>query len=195
MSDTAALFLTGADTLNRFSQQRSQANAIVARGSYEGAAADRNAKLAEMQAADAIQRGESSANIRALEGRQEMGATRASLAAQGLDLGFGSAVDVQVDEAKLSALDVATIRNNAAREAWGYTVQAQDYTQAGKFARTAAQNEATALRGASVSTLLTGAGKTYGLFRAARGGTYEPSTGLTPDMVESFKRASPGRRK
>jgi hypothetical protein len=51
--------------------------------------------------------------------------------------------------AVLSTLDAATIKNNAAREAWGYKVQAQDYQNRGDILLTNADNEAT-------STLLTG---------------------------------------
>jgi hypothetical protein len=57
-----------------------------------------------------------------------IGTQRAEFAAQGVDVGSGSAVDVQKDTAYQGEIDALTLRTNAAREAWGYTVEAQGET-------------------------------------------------------------------
>lgn len=170
MAATTAMFLTGAETYNTISQQRRQASALRSQGSYEAAAFDRNASLAEAQAADALARGGVAAGIRGRQVRSEVGSARAAMAASGIQLDTGSALDVQADIDALGALDVATIRNNAAREAWGYRTQASDLTQRGILSRLAAENAAAGLDDDQITTLLTGAGKTYGLFRQSRDG-------------------------
>jgi hypothetical protein len=98
---------------------------------------DWNAKVADLQAEDAIQRGaEEEARLRRGV-RQLVGAQRAGFAADGVDVGFGSALDVQADTAEQGELDALTIRTNAAREAWGFKVEAQDLRyQAGIMRRT-----------------------------------------------------------
>jgi hypothetical protein len=112
------------------------------------------------------------------------------MAASGVDINSGSAADVQANTATIGALDEATIRNNAAREAFGYTTQATDYLTRARFARTAASNAALGVEGDEASTLLTGVGKTYGLYRTlsdggrkrtALRGTTLNSSGQSPD--------------
>lgn len=109
-----------------------------------------NAQVADLQAQDALARGDVLAGRRRLQTEQVIGEDRASLGAQGVDVNKGSAVDVQADARYLGELDAMTIKNNAAREAWGYQVQAQDYrTRAALAYRTGAFGAA--------GTLLTGA--------------------------------------
>jgi len=97
--------------------------------------ADYNAAVADLQAKDAIARGaEEEARFRT-QVKGAIGAQRAGLAASNVDVGFGSAVDVQADAAFLGELDALTIRTNAAREAWGYEVQAEDLRKRGEIAR------------------------------------------------------------
>jgi hypothetical protein len=101
----------------------------------EGQLADYNASVAQLQAQDAVARGAQEesrfrSGVRGLAGSQKAG-----FAAGNVDVGFGSAVDVQADTAFLGELDALTIRTNAAREAWGYKVQAEDLTRRGQIAR------------------------------------------------------------
>jgi hypothetical protein len=70
----------------------------------------------------------------------------------------GSALDVQRSDRRLADVDMATIRNNAKRQAWGFTTEAAGYKLQGDFARTAGRNAAAALRTQSVGTLLNGIG-------------------------------------
>lgn len=126
-----------------------QAGAARMKADYDKSVADSNAKLADYQAEDAIQRGdkESSKLNKAVSGL--VGNQRANFAAQGIDVGTGSASEVQRDTKFLGALDYLKIKTNAAREAFGYKVQAANYTSAGQFAYAAGQNEAN-------NTILTG---------------------------------------
>lgn len=100
-----------------------------------GELADFNAQVAELQAEDAIARGIEEQQRFRTKVRQAIGSQRAGFAASNIDVGYGSAVDVQADAAYLGELDVLTIGNNAAREAWGFKMQGEDYRRRGALAR------------------------------------------------------------
>jgi len=88
--------------------------------------ADYNAAVADLQASDALERGriEEARFRKTVEA--VIGAQRAGTAAGNIDVGFGSAVDIQADATLLGELDALTIRSNAMREAWGQRVHAAD---------------------------------------------------------------------
>jgi hypothetical protein len=96
---------------------------------------DNNALLAEYQSQDALERGVVEERTMRRQTNKVIGAQRANLAAQGVDVNKGSALDVQADAAYLGELDAITIRNNAAKEAWGYRVAATDARARGDIAR------------------------------------------------------------
>lgn len=152
----ALLALTAANTINSAITQKRQ-------GDYEGQVADTNAALARQQGADAIARGNEAANRSQLGTRQLIGAQRSAIAANGVDVGSGTAADLQSDAAGIGALDALALKNNAAREAFGYSVDAMNQTSRGQMARAAGRN---AMR----STLLTGAARAYDIGRSSYGG-------------------------
>ncbi|MEQ1771205.1 MAG: hypothetical protein ABL879_15340 [Devosia sp.] len=93
-----------------------------------GATVDRNnAMLAEWQAADALNRGEKSWQKHNLDVAALKGTQRAVLASHGVALDEGSAARILSDTDFLGALDAQTIRNNAAKESFGYEAQATQY--------------------------------------------------------------------
>lgn len=108
-------------------------------GAAAKAQADFNARIAEMQAADALARGaEEEGRFR--QGVESLiGSQRAGFAGQNVDVGYGSPVDVQADAAFLGELDALTIRSNARREAWGYEVQAENFRRGGDVASSSAK--------------------------------------------------------
>lgn len=126
---------------------------------------DYNANVAELQATDAIERGREQESRFRAGVKQLIGAQRAEIGASGTDVGFGSAIDVQEDQAFLGELDALTIRTNAAREAWGYKVQAADTRERARITRREGREMARAGReaqrastiGAIGGGLLTGA--------------------------------------
>jgi hypothetical protein len=85
---------------------------------------DMNTELAKMQAADAMKRGARLEEESHRKTKSLIGSQRAAMAAQGIDISVGSAVDVQADAAARGAADELAIRNNAYREAFGYKMQA-----------------------------------------------------------------------
>lgn len=88
---------------------------------------DYNAQVADQQAADAVAQGTTEEDRFRTQVRGMIGTQRTGFASNNVDVGYGSAVDVQGDAAKLGELDALQIKTNAARAAWGYQVQAEDY--------------------------------------------------------------------
>lgn len=117
-----------------------------------------NASVADLQAKDAIERGVEEESRYRAGVRGLIGAQRAGYAASGVDVGFGSPVDVQADTARIGELDALTIKTNATREAWGYNVQAFDLRQRAQIARQGGAYAAAAGRSAAGAAYLGAAG-------------------------------------
>ncbi len=151
-----------------------------------------NAIIADMNARDTLAAGDVAETAQQLKNRAIRGSTKAIQGANGLDVNSGSAVDVQQSEAKLGALDALTIRSNAAREAYGYTNQAEDqraqskiYRQQAKAAQIAGFINASAtLLGAASSS-----GDKYVAMKNSGGGG---GAAGEPGGLESFANATFG---
>lgn len=125
------------------------AAATEAQGSYQSAMFQINSKFADLQGDEAIRLGDKEADKVKTNAERVVGSQRAILAAQGLDVDIGSAVDIQEDTRAQAETAAMSIKNNAWREAWGFKQEAITGTYKGKFASMAAGNSANA-------TLLTG---------------------------------------
>lgn len=140
---------------------------------------ERNAQFADYQAADALERGAINEKRQRQTTNQVIGAQRTNLASQNVDVNRGSSLDVQGDAAYLGELDALTIRNNAAKEAYGFQVQAGDLRQRGTYAKQESQMEAVnTILGSGGSLLLAKyGGGPYTLFSpGASGGLSRPRT-------------------
>lgn len=100
-------------------------------------AASYNAAVAQNAATYARQAGEVQAQAADRQTAALIGRQKAGFAASGIDVNTGSPLDIQSDTARFGRLNDLTIRNNAARQAWGYqatgnleTAQAQNYQTA-----------------------------------------------------------------
>jgi len=77
-----------------------------------------------------------------LKSAQLAGKIKAAQGASNIDVGSGSAVDVQKSQKLVSDIDMATIRKNAARRAYGYEVEAATQeAQAGLYTLAASKTE------------------------------------------------------
>lgn len=152
---TALFALTAAKGTMDFMSDRRNAKAAQQQGEYEAATYGLNADLADQAADDAIARGKEAAAKSKLKTRQLKGMQRATLAAQGLELDTGSASDLQLETGDLGELDVLTIANNAAREAFGFKVEAMNYRRQADLALLGGSNKSAAYKNQSISTLLT----------------------------------------
>ena len=118
-----------------------------------------NASQSELQAQDAIRRGELASHAQLRGTRAMIGAQRASLAAQGVDVSAGSAAELQRQAADYGAQDASMLRMNAFREAMGFRSQAYNQIAQGRAYRQMAR-----------STLVTGG---IGVARDVAQGIYE----------------------
>lgn len=116
--------------------------------------AEYNQTIAGYQSRDAIDRGKEREKRFRDDASRLQGSQRAALAAQGIEIDDDSALDLLADTASSIEIDAITIRNNAAREAWGYAVQAQDYGFRGEVAAATGTSQA-------VSTILTSGSRLY----------------------------------
>jgi hypothetical protein len=83
------------------------------------AVAAHNADLAEVAAKDSLRRGDKEADRIRREGEALKSKQRSLMAARGLDLGDGTAQDIQDQTDYFSLVDQATAKDNAKKEAWG----------------------------------------------------------------------------
>lgn len=120
--------------------------------------ANYNAGVNEAKADDAIVRGRETEARHRIGTRKLIGSQRASFAAGGVVVGEAdsTATNVEVNTATMSEADALTIRSNAAREAWGYRVGAQDDRLRGSIARAEGRNKATAEVVGGVGTVMYG---------------------------------------
>lgn len=128
-------------------------------GRFNQKVARYNAAVAEAQASDALARGAVAEQRYRGQVRTLIGSQRAGYAGQGVDVSRGSAARTQERTAEIGEQDAITIRNNAAREAWGFQVQATDSRMQGDMARRTGDQQALG------SLLSTGAGFADGYYR------------------------------
>jgi hypothetical protein len=153
-----------------------QSSAQRAQGVYLKAQADTNARLAMLNAEDAIRRGDLQSGVARRKGSAVSGAQKVAAAAQGVDINSGSAAALQKETEQLSEIDIQTIKNNAWKEAWGFKVQSEQYSSQGRYAEMAARN-------AAHGTMLTGglAALSYGIKAASY---YQKAKPPEPDVKD-----------
>lgn len=149
MAGAAAIGLLAASAGQQYGASKASGAAAQRIGEY-------NASIAEFKADDAIARGRDDEGRHRLKTRSLIGSTRTAFAASGVDVNDpdSTAVNVQANIAALSEIDALTIRANAAREAWGYKIEAADATNRGQLARMEGDSRA-------IGSLLSTAGNVY----------------------------------
>lgn len=155
----AGLVVAAASTAYSVSSQRKAAG-------YQAEVETQNKQQGLLAAADAINRGDiEEANARTRT-RLLIGQQRAGYAAAGVELGSGSPLSTTADTAMLGELDALTIKNNAQREAWGYSSQSAEFANKAAMTKIAAKNN-------TGSTLLTGGSQVLEQYGSAlKSGTF-----------------------
>lgn len=125
---------------------------------YQSAIAQLNANIAGSNAEYASNAGATQAAETGMQTRAQIGSTRAIQGASNIAVGSGSAPAVVSSERQIGDINVANVVNNAARVAYGYTVQQQADTIQSKLDLAGASNSVTAGTIGAVSSLLSGAG-------------------------------------
>lgn len=104
-----------------------KASAQKATLGYEASIARNNQKIANYQADLALENGAVAEQTQQLKTAALKGDQRAAMAANGVDLGEGSATETLATTEFMGKRDALTIRDNAARQAWAYKNQALGY--------------------------------------------------------------------
>lgn len=117
--------------------------------------ADINARIAELGAHSALEQGKQQVAQVTHRAGQLKGSQRATMAANGIDLGAGNAAEVQASTDMMKEIDSNTVRHNALRNAWGHRTQSMNYTNEANMARANASGISPG--GSAFSSLLGGA--------------------------------------
>jgi hypothetical protein len=102
--------------------------------------ADINAKMSESAAQATLLGGQREVQRSQIATAQLKGRQRASLAANGVDLGEGSALQTLTTTDVLGEVDANTLEANSVRAAWGHRVQGTNFSNQALMSRTAASS-------------------------------------------------------
>jgi hypothetical protein len=127
---------------------------------------DTNARIAELSAQSALAQGQRQIGALTLKAGQLKSDQRASLAANGVDLGEGSAAELQASTEIMKDVDVGTLTANSERTAWGYRSQAVNDSSQAAMDRANATSISPA--GYAATSLLEGAGKVASAWYTSR---------------------------
>lgn len=184
---SVGMALQGAGMIFSAMGSRDQAQGQQDSYNYQAQVAQNNATMAEYQARDVLERGQREEQNRRLKTAAMFGDQRAQLAANGIDLGEGSATDLLVTTKFMGENDALTVRNNAARDAWGYRNKAKGFLDEEAMKRATARSINPTKAG--VTSLLTSAGSVADKWYAASGkvdsGNYQVGTaGYSGNFLE-----------
>ena len=160
MCELTTIMMLGSTLLGAAGQMQ-QASAQAKSSKYNAEVADMNAKLADRRAKDAIERGGIEEQKKRQQVQQVLGKQQAAMAANGVDLSFGSPLDTIVDSAVAGELDALTIRSNTYREAYDHKVDATNKRAGATLNRMNADAAMTGGMLGAAGTVLGGAGKAY----------------------------------
>ena len=118
--------------------------------------ADTNAQIAELGAQSALAQGAKEEQRSRLQTTALKKSQRVAMAANGVDLGQGSAAEILTSTDLMGDIDANTIKANAVRNAWGYRTQATNYQNQALMNRASASSISP--MGGAVSSLLGSAG-------------------------------------
>ena len=104
-----------------------QAKTTKAVNKQQSAIAEFNADASDRLAEDAIARGDLAAGHVERQSRALQGKQKAALGARGVNLDVGTPLDILVGTTIVGEVDQATVKENAKREAFGFTTQGLNY--------------------------------------------------------------------
>jgi len=104
-------------------QAAQQADAAKKAATFDAQVASNNATIDAQNRSSSLQQGEVEAQNAMRKQASMIGDQRAQMSANGIDITQGSAQDMLASTKFLGGIDVNTIQSNAARQAWGYSVQ------------------------------------------------------------------------
>ena len=162
-------------------QSAQNADAAKQAADYNAQVANNNATIASQQRSSALQQGEVEAQNAMRKQASIIGDQRAQMSANGIDLTQGSAQDILASTKFLGGIDVNTIQSNAARQAWGYSVQGMNDKSAANLETWRANSINPSQIGAmsAGTSILSSIGSAATSYAAGGGGAKTPSGGGT----------------
>ena len=148
--------------LGAFNQSSAQKQAYQ----YQAQVSKINQQISQWDASAALNRGQTLEGDSRLATAEVYSSQRASMAANGVDITEGSAVDVLATTKFIGNVDAATIHDNALQEAWGYQVAGVNASNAGSYYSSAANNINPAM--SAGTSLLTSAGSVASSWYSAK---------------------------
>lgn len=133
-----------------------QANADYQQGKAEAKLYGLNQRVDLWQAKDALLRGTIQASAIRDQVAGILGGQRAGFAGMNVALDSGAPLDISADTERIAALDQITALNNAARQAFGFRVEANNAQYQGALAKWSGKQKA-------IGDLLSGAGAMAGM--------------------------------
>ena len=127
--------------------------AKAAQYQYQAKVAQDNAKIANQNAAQERQSGLEEARLQRIKTLQTIGSQQVAMAANGIDVTSGTALDTIEDSAQMGELDALMIEYNAERKAQNYEQTANNYLNQSNLDLLAARN---AKREGSMTAISTG---------------------------------------
>ena len=118
----AVVAIVGSATMQGV-QAAQAADAAKQAANYNAQIANNNAIIDAQNRSSSLQQGEVEAQNAMRKQAAMIGDQRAQMSANGIDITQGSAQDMLASTKFLGGIDVNTIQSNAARQAWGYSVQ------------------------------------------------------------------------
>lgn len=139
-----------------------QGKAAAQQAQYQAAIARFNQQVALQNRDYAYAKGETEAQIFGRREAQRMGQIRARIGASGVDIGGGSPQDVISSQQLLTRTDMAQIRANAARAAYGEEIKGVEASAQASMYSAAAKNIEGAIPFQVAGSLLSGAASVSG---------------------------------
>lgn len=121
-----------------------QGKAQAAAANYKAQVERQNQRIALENAAMERQEGLEEARRQRMATLQEIGKQQVGLAANGVDVGYGTSLDIIEDTAMLGELDALTIEYNSEKRARNYDMQAYNFANEANLATYEARNARTA---------------------------------------------------
>lgn len=116
------------------------ANAQKAQYNYQAQVAKKNAEIAQNNADQKRQEGIEEARQQRMKTLRTIGSQQAAMAANGIDISSGTALDVVEDTAAIGELDALTTRYNYETQAVGFEQQASNFNNQANLDTFAGQN-------------------------------------------------------
>lgn len=113
------------------------AYASIKAGNEQGVILDHNADLADKEKRDALERGSIESGAIRQQGNAATARMIAATGANGVDTSVGTPASAIAGSHANTEVDRARVLANAGREAWGFSIEAQNYQSAANRARRA----------------------------------------------------------